>query len=105
MTIGERIKERRKNLNMSQDDLAEQIGANRVTISRYESGAYLPSIPALERLAKALNTTPAKLTGENDNIRHPITEEAQIICGGVDRLPKEQRQQALNVFRAMFPEL
>lgn len=64
MTIGENIKALRKALKMSQDDLAEKTGANRVTISQYENNVYLPSVPALQRLAEALNTTPAKLTGE-----------------------------------------
>lgn len=65
--IGENIRNARKALKMSQDELAEKTGANRVTISRYESGHYLPSVPALERLANALHTTTAKLTGgEND---------------------------------------
>lgn len=64
MSIGENIKSARKALKMSQDDLAEKTGANRVTISQYENGVYLPSVPALQRLAEALNTTPSKLTGE-----------------------------------------
>lgn len=66
MSIGEKIKELRKALGMSQDDLAEAIGANRVTISRYETGMYYPSVPALERLAVALRTTPSNLTGNAD---------------------------------------
>lgn len=37
--------------------------------------------------------------------RRPITEEAQIISGGVDQMAKPQRQQVLNVVRAMFPDL
>lgn len=63
MRIGDNIKQRRKALKMSQDELAELTGANRVTISRYETGLYLPSVPALEKLAVALRTTPAMLTG------------------------------------------
>lgn len=106
MSIGENIKTARKALGLSQDDLAETIGANRVTISKYETGIYLPSVPALQRLADALNTTPAILTGGTmTEARRPITEEAQIISGGVDQMTKPQRQQVLNVVRAMFPDL
>lgn len=65
MTIGERIRTLRKSLKMSQDDLADAIGANRVTISKYETGDYLPSITALEKLATALNTTISFLSGSN----------------------------------------
>lgn len=65
MSIGDNIRRARKSLGMSQDDLAEAIGANRVTISKYESGRFLPSVPALERLAIALKTTTAKLSGSS----------------------------------------
>ena len=65
-TIGENIRTRRKALGMSQNELAEAIDANRVTISKYETGGYLPSVPALERLAAALKTTPAQLSGNTD---------------------------------------
>ena len=103
MTIGDRIKARRKALGMSQDELSELTGANRVTISQYENGKFLPSVPALQRIADALGTTPGALTGENDNEdEKPKTKEARIISGGIDRLPKEQREQALNVMRVMF---
>ena len=65
-TIGDNIRNTRKALHMSQDELAEAIGANRVTISKYENDIYLPSVPALERLASALSTTVAQLSGNAD---------------------------------------
>ena len=74
MTIGENIRSARKALKMSQDELAEKIGANRVTITKYETGAYLPSVPALQRIAMALQTTPTKLTGEETNERWEESE-------------------------------
>lgn len=65
--IGQNIRMARKQLSMSQEQLAEAIGANRVTISKYENGDYLPSVPALRRLAEALQTTPAALSdGEEE---------------------------------------
>lgn len=73
-TIGDNIKAARTSLHMSQDTLAELIGANRVTISRYESGHYLPSVPALDRIAQALQTTPAKLTGNETGDRWEIAD-------------------------------
>lgn len=36
---------------------------------------------------------------------HPVTEEAKQIAKGVDQLPKDQRVQAFNVIKAMFPHL
>lgn len=76
MRIGDNIKQRRKALKISQDELADAIGANRVTISRYETGNYLPSVPALEKLAVALRTTTAQLTGgaEMEEQREQFTD-------------------------------
>lgn len=64
MDVGERIKERRTELNMSVDELAKRLGKNRTTVYRYEKGDIenLP-IDILGPLAKALNTTPAYLMG------------------------------------------
>ena len=66
MRINDRIKQARLNMKMSQDDLADAIGASRVTISKYENGHFLPSVTALQRIAAALGTTPAALTGESE---------------------------------------
>jgi transcriptional regulator with XRE-family HTH domain len=64
MTIGERIKERRKELGMSVDELAEILGKNRATVYRYESDDIENlSITVLDPLAKALKTSPEHLMG------------------------------------------
>ena len=64
MTIGERIRNRRKELGLSADDLAKMLGKDRSTIYRYENG-YIGNFPidVLEPLAKILKTTPASLMG------------------------------------------
>jgi len=62
-TIGERIRELRRDAKLTQDQLAERIGANRVTVANYELGKYVPSIDALERLADALGVSPDVITG------------------------------------------
>ena len=76
MTIGERIKARRKALGMSADDLAVALGKNRATIYRYESN-YIEKMPTtvLEPLAKALHTTPAFLMGWDESENAPAASE------------------------------
>ena len=102
MTIGENIKNARKALKMSQDALADAIGANRVTISQYERGTYLPSVRALERLAEVFGMTTSQLTGGAEpKSGAPKTVEARIVSGGMDQLPRERREQILAVVRAM----
>ena len=64
MNTGDRIKQRRLELGLTADDLAQKIGKSRATIYRYENGDIenMPT-PILEPLAKALDTTPADLMG------------------------------------------
>jgi repressor LexA len=68
MKIGDRIKQRRKFLGLSVDELAEKLGKNRATIYRYESSD-IEKLPTtvLEPLADALKTTPAYLMGWEDD--------------------------------------
>lgn len=51
MNIGENIKKKRVELNLSQDELAEKMFMTRQTISNYEIGKRNPSIETLQQLA------------------------------------------------------
>lgn len=64
MSIGLRIKQRRKELKMSADELGKRLGKDRSTIYRYEKGD-IENLPLdiLEPIAKALETTPQYLMG------------------------------------------
>ena len=121
MTIYDRIRELRISRNMSQDDLARAMGyKDRSMITKIESGKVDISQKKIIAFSKVLNTTPAYLMGWSDDKNEyvnlqlfsgadqPQTKEARIVSGGMDKLPKEQREQILNVLRAMFsnhPEL
>ena len=67
MNVGQRIKNRRKELGMSADKLAELINKNRATIYRYEKNE-IENMPydVIEPLAKVLNVSPAYLMGWED---------------------------------------
>lgn len=64
MTIGDRIKIRRKQLKMSADELGRRLGKDRSTVYRYEKGE-IENLPLdiLEPIANALETTPQYLMG------------------------------------------
>ncbi len=68
MNIGNRIKQRRIDLDISAEELAVMIGKSRATIYRYENGD-IENLPTtiLEPLAEALETTPAYLMGWEDD--------------------------------------
>lgn len=67
MTIGDRIKKRREDLGMSQEELASKCGyKSRSSINKIEKdGRELPS-NKISLIAKALRTSPAYLMGWTD---------------------------------------
>ena len=64
MTVGQRIKERRKEIGMSAEQVAAELGVSPSTIYRYENGEIEKmGIDKLEPVAKTLRTTVAVLMG------------------------------------------
>ena len=67
MDIGERIKMRREELDMSQAELARKVGyTSRSTITRIERDGNGISQDKIVAIAKALKTTPSYLMGWED---------------------------------------
>ncbi|MBR2408959.1 MAG: helix-turn-helix domain-containing protein [Lachnospiraceae bacterium] len=64
MTIGQRIRARRKELHISADELGKMLGKDRSTIFRYEKGD-IENLPLdiLKPIADALDVTPSYLMG------------------------------------------
>lgn len=65
--VGVRIKQRRKELNMSGAMLAKKLGVIRNTILRWEKGENKPSKHKLSFIASALDTSCSYLLGEDGN--------------------------------------
>jgi putative transcriptional regulator len=57
MQFKTRIKELRARYDMTQDDLARQVGVRRETILYLEKGKYNPSLLLAHQIAQALKTT------------------------------------------------
>ena len=66
MTIGERIRQRRIELGMTQDELAKAIGyRSRSSVNKIELSRELP-LQKVELVAKALQCSPTQLMGWDD---------------------------------------
>lgn len=108
MTTGEKIKQLRKQLGLTQEELGNMIGVKKAAINKYETGVVVNlKKSTIAALAKALHVSPMELLNPDkppdDSVDStPKTEEARILAKGIDHLPKAQREQALNVIRAMF---
>ncbi|OGI92088.1 hypothetical protein A3A09_02175 [Candidatus Nomurabacteria bacterium RIFCSPLOWO2_01_FULL_42_20] len=60
--VGENISKLRKAKKLSQGELAKILGVNRSYISTLENGSRNPSVETLQKIAKALDSSVAKLT-------------------------------------------
>ena len=65
-TFKNRLAEKLKSKGMKQKDLADALGVSEVTVSRWLSGERNPSMETVEKIANALETTPAYLLSENE---------------------------------------
>ena len=115
MSVGQRIKERRKQLGMSAETLAELIGVSPTTIYRYESGDIEKvDVAKMIPLADALKTTPGNLMGWEDtqeklhDIGQQLTAPARskkwrILSEGLAEMDSEAEYNA--AFEATFAYL
>lgn len=56
VVVGYKIKERRLELDLSQDELAKMVGIDQSDLSKIEKGNMNPSIKMISRIAKGLNS-------------------------------------------------
>ena len=76
-TIGERIKERRLQLNMSQEELAFKLGyKSRSSINKIEKDGRELRQNKIVSIAQALETTPAYIMGWTEEEEQPRTTTA-----------------------------
>lgn len=65
MTFGDKLQALRKQQKISQDNLAEQLGVSRMTISRWESGQSLPDINQILKISEVFTVSVDYLMYEN----------------------------------------
>ena len=105
--VGERIRERRKNQLMNQQDLSAQTGLTQSQISRYENGDNEPTGEALVALADVLNTTTDWLLGRSDNIlsveqEAGLTEEENELIKLLRATDRQMRHRIMKVVKALL---
>lgn len=57
MKIGEKIAKARRDVNLTQDQLAESLEVTRQTISKWESDLAYPEVPKIPKLAEVLDVS------------------------------------------------
>lgn len=98
--IGNRIKERREELDITQEQLAMALGLNKSTVQRYETGQVKKiKIPILHSIAKFLDVNPDWLVLKTD-VQTEYRDSDSLAssgCWGSDEL-NSARQRALEIW-------
>lgn len=80
--IGKRIESARTELNLTQEELAKELGLNKSTIQRYETGQVKKiKIPVIDAMAKILNVNPSWLSDQSENreVVNPVNSNAEFL--------------------------
>ena len=81
--IGERIKDLREKLNMTQTALARRLGLSRSAVNAWEMGVSIPSVPYLLQLSELCQVSVDYLLGRSQREMVDISdlscEEKQVI--------------------------
>lgn len=98
-TLSENIRFYRECEHLTQEQLAERISVNRVTLARYESGAVMPGSGILARLADALNVEVSKLLDSDESALPDISSIDFALSGEIRDLSEEEKQDVLDYVR------
>ena len=102
MTIGERIKARRKELKMTTEELGRLIGVQRSAITKYEKNRVDLKSKQIQEIANALDINPALLLSDDPLELSPDEEHLLSLWRGandqarsdvIDLLEKHQRKK------------
>lgn len=97
MDIAENIKRIRKLKNLSQKQIAMEIGIAQAQYSVIESGKTIPTVPTLQKIAKVLEVDITEFfldpNKQNDEINLSILEKVKLI----DTLDEEEKNNLIGI--------
>ncbi|MEO1772459.1 helix-turn-helix domain-containing protein [Candidatus Enterococcus ferrettii] len=77
MEVGEKLRERRNILHMTQDEVAEALGVTRQTISNWENGRSYPDIERIIRLSDIYQLSLDELLKGDNKMVHQLQKNTQ----------------------------
>ena len=103
MSIGQKIKQARERLNMTQDELARLCKTTKQTIYKYENEV-VTNIPyeKIVLLSKALSVSPSYLFGweKNSPDELQLTEGERTLLNLFRQVPEDRQQMVLQMIQA-----
>ena len=102
--LSRRIKERRKEMNLTYEDIAKETGLSTSTLLRYENGR-IKNIPAdkIELLAQALKISPSHLMGwDVDLERETLNENEELLLSSFRELNNQGKNKVIDYINDML---
>lgn len=99
MTIGNRIRELRKEKKLTQTDLAKLINVSQQTITKWENDIAEPSGSAVKSLANVLNVSADYILGLEEKSTVDLADEDAIFTYEGKRIPEEDLEMIKRFMR------
>ena len=98
-SIGNRIRERRKELRLTQTDMHRECGITSGALSQIENGSRVPSAIAFYSISQALNCSMEYLmTGTSSETKNTeIFGNEKKLLDGFQKLPEEDQEELLEI--------
>lgn len=115
--LGDKIRTLRISQGLNQTAFAKRLFVTPGAVSQWETGRSIPDTERLMSIAREFSV-PLSYFSDDTNITEgelikqqlllklsqPKTEEARIISGGIDKMPPEERERALDMMKLVFHE-
>ena len=101
MTLGEKIKEARKQCDLSQEQLAEKMAVSRSAVAKWEANNGLPDVDNLKSLAQLLNVSVDYLLDDGEVIDELVIREPYNLSDYGKGIKKKKKDR---VIRERFPD-
>ena len=101
MTLGEKIKEARKQCGLSQEQLAEKMAVSRSAVAKWEANNGLPDLDNLKALAQLLNVSVDYLLDDGEVIDEVVMREPYNLSDYGNGIKKKKKDR---VIREKFPD-
>ena len=99
ISVGNRIKQRRNSLNLTQIDIHKKCGIASGALSQIENGTRTPSVIIFYKLSQALECSMDwLLTGESTNSEiNNFSENEETLLNGFRQLSKEDQDELMQI--------
>lgn len=101
MRLGDRIKKLREGKNISQKELAKELGVTDAMVSMYENDKKNPSLEVITKLAAFFNVSTDYLLGAETMQDSEMPKNIRAVARDLLDLPEENRKLAIDMIKMM----